>query len=427
MTCFDLKLINAVLREGNKPDNDDPTENYLLFQIGIKDGKIVDIALQLDGDAEQIIDCEGGLVTEAFCNTHMHLDKVFTLPYFRNLSSMNAYITNEAEKSILLAAEVQKAYEPSWIHHNATIGLNMAVYHGCLFVRAFADVTSYCDLIAVKTLAAIREEWAGIVTVQVVAFPQNGLIRDPKSKDLLREAMEYADVVGGIPWMETTDAEMQEHVDFCFELAVETGKPVSMLVDDAGDPGLRTTEMMASAAIKHGLQGRVLAHHARAMELYPQPYFQKMSTLLKEAQMGVVTNPHTGPLHANVSGLMNNGNLVIIGQDDLSDAYYPHGKHSMLGVAYLAAHLLWLNGPDFNDTLYDMITVNPAISLELEDYKLQVGGNANIIVHESSNMEEVFRWHESPRYVISNGVLLDSAKYKKEAMKTPILPEQVSE
>ena len=176
-----------------------------------------------------------------------------------------------------------------------------------------------------------------------MAFPQDGVVREPGTTELIRESMQLgADVVGGIPWIEFTDVHAQQHVDEMFDIAQEFDKPVSMLVDDAGDPGLRTLEMMAVRTIKQGWQARSLAHHARAMHLYHKPYLQKLIALLKQAEMYVVTDPQTGPLHARVKELLEEGAYVCLGQDDISDAYYPFGHNNMIEVAFLASHMLWM-------------------------------------------------------------------------------------
>jgi len=221
-----------------------------------------------------------------------------------------------------------------------------------------------------------------------------------------------ADVAGGIPWIEYTDADILEHVRVVFDLAIEFGKDVSMLVDDAGDPGLRSLEVMALETIKRGWYGRSLAHHARAMALYPTPYFQKISAILKKAQMGVVSDPHTGPLHARVRELLANGNLVCLGQDDISDAYYPFGRNNMLEVAFLGSHLLWFTSTQDISTLYEMVTVNAARCIGLKDFQIKVGAPANLVVLNQPDVIEALRFHEAPAYTISHGNLVDTEKYR---------------
>jgi cytosine deaminase len=282
--------------------------------------------------------------------------------------------------------------------------------YGNTHIRAFADVDSKARLEGVKALIRTREEFKGIVDIQVVAFAQDGWVREPGTDKLMRQAMELgADVVGGIPWIEFTDADIQTHVKAIFDLAVEFNKDVSMLVDDAGDSGLRSLELMALEALQRGWHGRALAHHARAMALYPTPYFQKLAALLKQANMTVVSDPHTGPLHARVKELLAEGASVCLGQDDISDAYYPYGRNNMLEVAFLASHLLWMTTRSEMETLYDMITVNAAKAMNLTDYGLKVGGNANLVVLNQPNVLEALREHSAPRVVISHGKLVDGA------------------
>ncbi len=151
-------------------------------------------------------------------------------------------------------------------------------------------------------------------------------------------------------------------------------------------------------------------NHARAMALYPMPYFQKVAALLKQANMTVVSDPHTGPLHARVKELLAEGASVCLGQDDISDAYYPFGRNNMLEVAFLASHLLWMTTRSEMETLYDMITVNAAKAMNAEGHKLQVGGNANLVVLNQPNVLEALREHSAPRVVVSHGKIVDQAK-----------------
>src|SRR5262249_38694754 len=161
------------------------------------------------------------------------------------------------------------------------------------------------------------------------------------------------------------------------DLARDFGKDVSMLLDDAGDPSLRTLEMMASAAIRRGWEGRALAHHCRAMSLYPEPYLQRLAGTLRRARVAVVTDPHTGPLHARVRELLAAGITVCLGQDDISDAYYPFGRNNMMEVAFLASHLLWMMTRTDIETLYDMITVSAARAMNVADFGIAMGQPAH--------------------------------------------------
>ena len=199
-----------------------------------------------------------------------------------------------------------------------------------------------------------------------------------------------------------------------FDIAVEHDRDIAMLTDDAGDPGLRTTEMLVRRGIKEGWTGRVEVCHARAMQLYPGPYFEKLAALLKRCDAGVVSDPHTGPLHARVQELLQRGITVALGQDDIADAYYPYGRNSMLEVAFLASHLLWMTTFKDMDTLYDMITRNPAKILRLPDYGLVEGGRADLVVLGARSVYEALAHQDRPLYVIRGGRVLVENQTRSE-------------
>lgn len=391
------------------------------FEIGIASGKIAAISEQVGNQAEIEIDAQGNLVTESFVNPHLHLCKVYTLQMMDEeaLRDYHGAEMGKAMTAIELASRVKEKYAEVWIIQNVRRAVAQAAFYGCTHLRAFGDVDRKARLEGVKALLRARQEFAGIVEIQVVAFAQDGIVREPGASELLRQSMELgADVVGGIPWIEYTEADIDQHIKEIFDIAVEFNKDVSMLVDDAGDAGLRSLEKMAVESIRRGWQGRALAHHARAMALYPKPYFQKVSALLKKAELGVVSDPHTGPLHARVKELLEEGVLVCLGQDDISDAYYPFGRNNMLEVAFLASHLLWMTTSAEMDQLYDMITVRAAQAMGLRNLALRLGAPANLVVLETPNVLEALRQHTAPAFVISHGKLVDQGKMMSIARTT---------
>ena len=394
MEKLDLIIRSARLRNGQTSD------------IGIAGGTVRHIEPDLPHEAGQVIDAAGNLVTESFCNPHLHLDKVYTLSRLDD-EAMKDYHGGDMGKAMTAiesAARVKADYNAEWAIENIRKALDLAVQNGNTHIRALADVDTKARLEGVRALLQARDEFRGRVELQVVAFPQDGVVREPGTMDLVRQSMKLgADLVGGIPWIEYTDRDAQAHVDQMFAVARDFDAGVSMLVDDAGDAGLRTTEMMAVKALEIGWEGRVLAHHARAMALYPTPYFQKLAALLKQARMGVVTDPHTGPLHARVRELISEGCLVALGQDDISDAYYPFGQNNMLEVAFLAAHLLWMTTRDDMETLYDMITIRAAEAMGIQSHRLAVGNPANLVVLDVPDVQEALRYHRAPVNVIMQG------------------------
>jgi cytosine/creatinine deaminase len=401
---FDIAIRRARLRGRDR-----------LAEIGIKQGRIVAIAEDLDRRGIREIDAGGNLVTESFVNPHLHLCKVWTLPMMEEeaLKSYQSDAMGKAMAGIELAAKIKEKYAESWIAENARRAVALAALYGNLHIRAFADVDSKARLEAVKALLRVRDEFRGVVDLQIVAFAQDGIVREPGAHELMQEAMVLgADVVGGIPWIELTDADAAKHVKVCFDLAQKFDRDVSMLLDDAGDPGLRTLEMMAVETVERGWHGRALAHHCRAMSLYPLPYVQRLARLLQTARIAVVTDPHTGPLHARVKELLAEGVVVCLGQDDISDAYYAFGRNNMLEVAFLASHLLWMMTRQDVEKLYNMITVDAATAINLPGFRLTEGAVADLVVLNQPDVIEALRFHEPPAHVIKSGVLVDQARMR---------------
>jgi len=142
------------------------------------------------------------------------------------------------------------------------------------------------------------------------------------------------------------------------------------------------------------------------------PYVQRLARILNEARIPIVTDPHTGPLHARVKELLAEKVLVCLGQDDISDAYYPFGRNNMLEVAFLASHLLWMMTGQEIDKLYDMITVDAAAAINIPRFGLAEGAAANLVVLDQPDVVEALRFHAAPAYVISHGKLVDQAKMR---------------
>ncbi|MEO5887010.1 MAG: hypothetical protein ABIQ77_05035 [Anaerolineales bacterium] len=202
---FEILIKNARLRGRSES----------LLDIGIASGRVVSLEENLTGDAKQVINAQGSLVTESFVNPHLHLCKVYTLQMMDEeaLTSYNAAGMGKAMNAIELAARVKDKYDETWIIKNVRKALAQAAIYGNTHIRAFADVDGKARLEGVKALIRAREEFKGIVDIQVCAFAQDGWVREPGVDKLMRQAMELgADVVGGIPWIEYTEADVQQHV-----------------------------------------------------------------------------------------------------------------------------------------------------------------------------------------------------------------------
>jgi cytosine deaminase len=309
-----------------------------------------------------------------------------------------------AMTAIELAREVKRDYHRSWIAPNVARVMAASVANGVLSMQAFVDVDTTGGLEGLHGVLEARRAYADVLDVRIVAFPQDGLVRDPGADRLVEEALTLgADVVGGIPWIEHSDRDAARHVDWACALAARTGRRVAMLVDDAGDPALRTTEMLAVAMLDHGLEGRGVACHARAVGAYERPSQLRLAGLARRAGLGFVSDPQTGPVHLPVDLFDELGVAVALGQDDIEDAYYPFGRHSMLEVAFLAAHALgWLSG-ERQRRLIELVTTRAAEVLGLTPNPLEVGSAGDLVVHHDERLVDVLRAHREPRVVVSRG------------------------
>ena len=390
----DLIIRNARLRSG------------ALVDIAVSDGRYVEIAPNVAGEWDRELDAGGCLVTESYVVAQQHLDKVFTGAWIGETTNVE-YTRPQmggAMTAIEYASQVKRRYEHAETVDRVERALMDAQFAGVTHMRAFCDVDTAAGLTGVQAVIDVRDRWRDRIDLQVVAFAQDGILRDEGAEQLLHEAMRLgADLVGGIPWIEYTDADMRRHIEIVFDIAASFDVDVTMLVDDAGDPDLRTTEWMAVAAIERGWEGRVAACHGRAMALYNEVYHRKVVHLLKQARMGIVSNPHTAPLAVQVKDLVREGVAVALGGESVWDAYYPFGRCNMLEAAFVASHTLWLQQPDDWELLYDAISVNPADIMRVPRHRLEVGCDANCVVLPVASMRDALTYHPDPRYVIRAG------------------------
>ena len=392
----DILVRNARLRSGATVD------------IAIADGRYVAIADGIKEGAARELDAGGNLVSESFVIGQLHLDKVLTGDWM-DRSAREQYFEGGmggAMTAIEFAAAVKRRYQEDEVLARIDRALEYAALGGVTHIRAFIDVDSKAELKGIKAALRAREKWRDRLDLQVIAFPQDGLPREPGAEELLYESMELgADLVGGIPWIEFTEADARRHVDIVFDIAEKYDKDVTMLLDDAGDAELRTSEYTATEAVRRGWVGRVVGCHMRASALYNEVYHRKWVELLKRAEMGIVTNPHTGPLHVRVKDLARAGIVIGLGGESVNDAYYPYGRCNMLEAAFVSSHTLWAMDAADQELLYDMITVNPAKLLRLSGHSIGAGNEANLVMLHGDSLRAAYTHHREPRYVIYRGRL----------------------
>src|SRR5438477_2597130 len=350
-------------------------------EIGILDGRIA----APEPEAGQVIELGGALVTPPLVEPHIHLDAVLTVGQPRPNLSGTLF------EGIAIWAERVKSLTVEDVKSRVRQVLRWQLANGVQHVRSHVDV---CDpeLRALRALVELREEVGEQMDIQLVAFPQQGIMSFDGGPDLMRRAVEMgADVVGGIPHFELTREYGERSVKFAMALAAEKGLRVDIHCDETDDDQSRFVEVMAAETIRLGMGGRVTASHTTAMHSYNNAYAYRLINNLKRANMHMVTNPldnstlqgrfDSYPIrrgHTRVKELLAAGVNVCVGHDSVMDPWYPLGYGDPLQAAFVLAHYGQMSGHGELRTLIDMITRNPAAALGLEGYGLEPGCRADL-------------------------------------------------
>src|SRR6266567_908171 len=395
------QMIDLLLRNARVAGHD------ALTDLGVDRGRIV--AVDADTTAAETVDLGGSLVTPPLVEPHIHLDAVLTVGQPRpNVSgSLFEGIAVWAER----AADLSYEDVQSRVRQILRWQLACGVQH----VRSHVDV---CDpqLRALRALVDLRAEVADLIDLQLVAFPQQGILGFDGGRDLMRRAVEIgADVVGGIPHYELTREDGVESVRFAMALADEHGLRVDIHCDETDDDHSRFVEVMAAETIRRGMSGRVTASHTTAMHSYNSAYAYRLIANIARAGLHMVTNPldnsvlqgrfDTGPIrrgHTRVKQLLEAGINVCIGHDSVMDPWYPLGYGDPLQAAFVLVHLGQMSGDAELRRLIEMITTNPALALGVPDYGLREGGPADLVVFDAPSEADALRL-VAPRTLVLRG------------------------
>jgi cytosine deaminase len=398
----DGRMIDLLLRNARVAGQD------ALTDIGVEKGRIV--AVGGDATAAETIDLAGRLVTPPLVEPHIHLDAVLTVGQPRpNVSgSLFEGIAVWAERVADLTREDVRSRVGQILRWQLACG----VQH----VRSHVDV---CDpqLRALRALVELREEVRGLIDLQLVAFPQQGILSFDGGRELMREAVELgADVVGGIPHYELTREDGVESVKFAMALADDHDLRVDIHCDETDDDPSRFVEVMAAETIRRGMSGRVTASHTTAMHSYNNAYASRLIANIARAGLHMVTNPldnavlqgrfDTGPIrrgHTRVKQLQEAGVNVCIGHDSVMDPWYPLGYGDPLQAAFVLVHLGQMSGDGELRRLIEMITTNPAGALGVPDYGLRPGGPADLVVFDAPSEAEALRLLAPRTLVLRDG------------------------
>jgi len=399
---MDLVIRNATLVDGRTP-----------IDIAIAAGRIVELGPRLPVQAAREIDAGGDLVTAPFVDAHFHMDA--TLSY--GLPRVNA--SGTLLEGIALWGELKPQLAQEALVERALQYCDWAVARGLLAIRTHVDV---CDdrLLAVEALLDVKRRVAPWIDLQLVAFPQDGLLRSPNAFANLKRAIALGvDVVGGIPHFERTMQQGAESVRLLCEFAAERGLMVDMHCDESDDPLSRHIETLAAETLRLGLGGRVAGSHLTSMHSMDNYYVSKLLPLIAEAGVAAIANPlinitlqgrhDTYPKRrgmTRVPELLAAGVPVAFGHDCVMDPWYGMGSGDMLEVAHMGLHVAQMTGQAAMRQCFDAVTTTAARILGLPDYGIAPGCHADLVLLDAGDPVEAIRLRAARRLVVRRGEIV---------------------
>ena len=400
--------------------------DLLIKNARFKDNKVQDILILNKviaeigniGESQDVpsIDAKGYFVTAPFVDSHFHLDA--TLSY--GIPRVNQ--SGTLLEGIKLWGELKPNLTADALKERARKLCKWAIARGTLAIRSHVDISD-SSLLAVEAMLDIKNEFRPWLDLQLVAFPQDGLIR-VGSKNNLNKALDMGvDVVGGIPHFERTMEEGTESIEYLCQLASKKGLKVDMHCDESDDPMSRHIETLTKETMRLGLQGRVAGSHLTSMHSMDNYYVSKLLPLMEEAEISVIANPlinitlqgrhDTYPKRRGLTRIpeqMLAGLNVAFGHDCVMDPWYPLGSQDMLDVAHMALHVAQMTGVTQMQECFNAVTENPAKILGLEGYGLKKGCKGDLVILQCMDDIEALRLRPARLYVIREGNILSSTQ-----------------
>ncbi len=399
---LELLITNATLPDGRSG-----------MSVAVQQGKIVEVSPGLQAPAAETVDARGRLLSPPFCDPHFHMDA--TLSY--GLPRVNE--SGTLLEGIAVWGELKPSLKADDLIRRALTYCDWAVARGLLAIRSHVD-TSDPSLLPVQAMLEVKKRVAPYIDLQLVAFPQDGVLRAPGGVDNLKRALDLGvDVVGGIPHFERTMSEGAASVKLLCELAAERGKLVDMHCDETDDPMSRHIETLAFEAQRLSLQGRVNGSHCTSMHSMDNYYASKLIPLIAESGVSVVANPlinitlqgrhDTYPKRrgmTRVPELMAAGVDVAFGHDCVMDPWYGMGSADMLEVAHMGLHVAQMTSQAGIRACFDAVTVNAAKVMHLDGYGLAPGRDASFVLLQAADPIEAIRLRAMRLMVWKKGKLL---------------------
>ena len=416
---LDLLVTNANLPDGRTG-----------MSIAVRNGRIVEVAPHIDAaSAHEIVDAAGLLVAPHFVDPHFHMDATLSF----GLPRVNA--SGTLLEGIKVWGELKPQLTADALIERALAYCDWAVAKGLLAIRSHVD-TSDLSLLPVEAMLEVKKRVAPYLDLQLVAFPQDGVLRLPGGVENLKRALDMGvDVVGGIPHFERTMSDGAASVKLLCEIAAERGKLIDMHCDESDDPLSRHIETLAYETQRLGLQGRVTGSHCTSMHSMDNYYVSKLLPLIAESGVSVIANPlinitlqgrhDTYPKRrgmTRVPELMNAGVNVAFGHDCVMDPWYSLGSGDMLEVAHMGLHVAQMTSLDGMRRCFDAVTTHAAKVMHLEGYGLEVGCDASFVLLQARDPIEAIRLRATRLKVFRKGKLVAETPPATATLHLPLRP-----
>lgn len=385
--------------------------NPLSREILVANNQFKEIGNNL-GPADEIIDLEGRLVLPPYVDPHLHLDYIFS-----GVGSGNANVTGTLFEGIQRWSENKKTLTEEMIRERAIKGIQKEVNHGVQFIRTHVDITDP-NLTGMKALLKLKEELKDIVTLQLVAFPQEGFFRYKGAEQLMEKALKMgADAAGGIPAFEISYEHGVESLRRIVDLAIKYDVMIDIHCDENDDPNSRFLEVLNALVMERDFGEYTTASHTTSFGSVENSYANKMMGLFKESKINFISCPtenahlqgrgDTYPKRrglTRVKELLENGNNVAFAQDSIADYWYPLGNGNMMNILDNGIHLAHYTHIDEINKAFDLITYNGANLMRVNDeYGIESGKPANFIVLDATDVYEAIRERAEVLMSIRNG------------------------
>lgn len=386
-----------------------------LKDVGIKDGIIVAIEDNLPETTDHELQAEGRVLIPGLIESHIHLDKALIADRKLNMSGT-------LQEALKVTADLKPTFTKEDIYARAKQALEMIIKSGVTTIRTHAEFDPAQGMGGFETILQLKEEYKDLVDMQVVAFPQEGVIKAPGTEEMMYQAMDMgADVVGGIPYNDTS---ANDHIDLIFEIAKKYDKDIDFHQDFADEADNMSIEYLCQKTIAEGYQGRVSVGHLTALHALPEAELAPIIALMAEADVSVMALPATD-LHLGARGdeynvrravtpirkLRDGGVNVCIATNNIRNAFTPYGTGDVLQTAMLAIPVGHLGGAADLPTVLPMITTNPARALGLTNYGLAVNKQADLVLLDTFRVEDAIIDLPTRLFVIKNGrVTIETTK-----------------